>query len=106
MTLIRQFIGIAVFVGLVLTMAIGFTEIYRTHPSGNRRHKSRRLAYWTCAVLVLVTAIILGNAMEPCPCQSYASTIATRAFFIGIIPALIGVRLGLGPKRPPNDETQ
>ena len=104
--MMRQIIAIAVGVGLVLTMAIGFTEIYATHPSYNRRHKSRRLAYWTCAALVLVAAIVLGNAMEPCPCQSYASTIATRAFFIGIIPALIGVRLGLGRKVSKNDETE
>jgi hypothetical protein len=39
--------------------------------------------------------------MEPRPCRTNATGIALKAFFIAIIPALIGVRLGLGRKRSP-----
>ena len=95
----NQIIAVVVGVGLVFILAVCFSNLYVTHPYGNRRAKSRRLAYSVSVLLVFVASVVLGNEMEPCPVRTYAHMITLRAFLLALVPVLIGVRLGLGSKR-------
>lgn len=113
--MIRSVVASAIGVFLAFGVAQGVTHILKTEG----HIKSRGMSYFLCVVFVFVASILWG-AMAPDTvypgeeigssgrvATEYHQGVSTReryeiiekTFFITIIPALIGVRMGLGRKR-------